>query len=149
MYRRAVQILGLRVKKRSRSMETYQALSRVISKNESRLQEALKFVDVALSMQPESVESNVQKLTFLLRMNKTAEAKSTAEKAIRLNHNSVNVIYSIGVAYMENKHKEEAEKYFRMVLSVDMSHGMAMLYAGKLLVERATTTEELKEGNTL
>lgn len=147
MYRKAVDILGITVKKRSRSIETYQALARTIAKNESRLKEALEVVNLALSMQPEAIESNKQKVDLLLRMNKTKEAKLAADKAISLNHNDQNTPFLIGLTYMENECREEAENYFRMTLSLDISHGMAMLYTGKLLVERATTTEQLKEAN--
>lgn len=149
MYRRAVHILGsTRVKKRSKSIETYRALARTIAKKESRVPEALEVINTALSMQADNVELNAQKVSYLLRMNRTKEAKLTAEKAISLHPNDANLLYYIGVAYMDNSYKIEAENFFKTALSVSQNtHGMAMIYAGKLLIERATTTEQVKEAN--
>ena len=136
MFNRAIEILGTKERARSRSVETYQSLAYVISRNESRISEALGVLDVALSMKPGMLELLNMKGYFLHMMNKSFESVAVLQQVVNNRPDYVDSLYHLGVAHYKLGEKDKAEELMRRVLQLDTTNGRAMLHLGLLLAKK-------------
>ena len=143
MFRRAIEILGVRERARSKSIETYQSLAYVISMNESRLTEALSILKVALSMKPGVPDLLNMKGYLLHNLNRSSEAVTTLEQVLRINPSHTDSLYHLGIAYSKLGEIDKAEELLRKVLKLDATNGRAMLHLGQLLAKRDPPTVQI------
>ena len=143
MFRRAVEILGVRESVRSKSIETYQSLAYVISMNRSRCAEALSILEVALSIKPDMLDLLNMKGYLLHNLNRPDEAVNTLEQVLRANPNSIDSLYHLGIAYYKLGERDKAEELLRKVLKLDVTNGRAMLHLGLLLAKKEPPTVEV------
>lgn len=127
---------------RSKSVETYQSLAYVISRNESRIPEALSVLEVALSMKPNMLELLNMKGYFLHMINKTSESVALLRQVVKTHPNYKDSAYHLGRAYSKLGEKEKAEELMRRVLQLDAGNGRAMLHLGLLLAKKDPPTSE-------
>lgn len=140
MYHRATVLLGTRVTKHSRSIETYQALGEAIGlQGDSRLAEAVEAMDKAISLQPTNTKSHIMRGTFLMQMNHTREANASFIEAVRLHSNCHEAYYSLGLLHSKVGDNPTAEMYYRKVLAIDGTNGMALVKLGALLAAKNTS----------
>ena len=143
MFQRAIEILGVRERARSKSIETYQSLAYVISMNESRLAEALGILEIALSLKPDMLDLLNMKGYLLHNLNRSSEAVDTLRQVLRENPNHKDSLYHLGIAYSKLGEVEKAEQLLRKVLKLDMTNGRAMLHLGLLLAKKKPPTVEV------
>ena len=143
MFRRAIEILGVRERARSKSIETYQSLAYVISMNESRCAEALSILEIALSIKPDMLDLLNMKGYLLHNLNRSDEAVNTLQQVLKANPNHKDSLYHLGVAYSKLGEMDKAEQLLRRVLKLDMTNGRAMLQLGLLLAKKDPPTVEV------
>lgn len=132
-FRTGLHYLGTkRVKKRSRTIETFHALINVVSQNESRLEEAIAICNEVISLKSDVPESHLIKGNLLTRLNRTAEAKNSLEKAARLGPSLAEPYYSLGLLYSKLGQMTTAEQYYNKALTIDPRHGSTVLELGIL-----------------
>lgn len=143
MFQQAIEILGVRERARSRSIETYQSLAYVISMNESRRAEALGILEVALSIKPDMLDLLNMKGYLLHNLNRSDEAVNTLEQVLRVNPDHKDSLYHLSIAYSKLGEIDKAEQLLRRVLKLDITNGRAMLHLGLLLAKKDPPTVEV------
>jgi tetratricopeptide (TPR) repeat protein len=142
MFQRAIEILGVRERARSKSIETYQSLAYVISINESRRSEALSILEIALSLKPDMLDLLNMKGYLLHNLNRSSEAVDTLQQVLRANPAHKDSLYHLGIAYSKLGEVDKAEQLLRKVLKLDMTNGRAILHLGLLLAKKEPPTVE-------
>ncbi len=151
MYKEAIRILGQGPRsKRSRRAATYQALADVLSKNGSRLHEAVSTLKTIVKLEPDEPDSYIMLGALMLRLNKTAEGKSIFERTFNLFPGSLSLRYDAAEACQIAGDSLYAERLYTSILSEDRTQGMAMLKYGILISEKDNATaEELVKSRNL
>ena len=135
MFHRATKILGTKERVRSKSVETYQSLAYVISRNESRIPEALDVLEVALSMKPSMLALLNMKGYFLHMMNRSSESVAVLQQVVSSQPDHIDSLYHLGLANYKLGEKGKSEDMMRKVLQLDTTNGRAMLHLGLLLAK--------------
>lgn len=143
MFRQAITILGsVNRGKRSRRAATYQALADILSRNDSRLNEAVSLLRTIVKLEPEEAASYVMLGELLIRQNKTQEGKSVFEKTFKLFPRGLGLRYDAADACLMAQDLQCAEHLFALIVDMDKTQGMAMLKYGVLIAEKENATAE-------
>lgn len=124
--------------------ESYYLLISVISSNQSRFEEALGMCDEAISIHPHHAKLYAVKGGILLKMNRTTEALSVLEEAVRINSGIASVHYNLGMAHMRLGNQARAERAFRDVLLIDHDSTHAMFHLATVLQNSGDTEDVLE-----
>lgn len=147
MYRRALEILGLVLRsKRTRRAQTYHALADIVSKNESRTEEAILILDTIIKIEPDEFMSYQMQMKLLIKLNRTQEVTVMFRKAIQLFPNSLELkFYAADACYLMGD-RDCAKGYYTKIISLDKYQGLAMLKYGEIIAEKesAPVDEMLK-----
>ena len=143
MFRRAVQILGsVPRSKRSRRAQTYHALAEVISKNESRLQEAISVLNTVIEIEPDELYSYIFRGKLLLQQNRAREALSMYKTVLKYQPDSQELLYNMGEICLMMTDTVCAERYFKNIIEINPTHGYALLKYATLIAQKKTATSE-------
>ena len=129
------------IKRRSKILQTYNALAEVVSQNSSRFDEAVKISDKAISLDPKIAESHFAKGVLLMNMNRTKAAKAAFEETIRLNPSISESYVNLGMLYATEGDYDKAEEWYRKVTHVN---ARAVLELGVLFSESSDIGKRMK-----
>ena len=149
MFHRAINILGLGPRsKRTRRAQTYQTLAKTISRNATRITEAISLLDTIIEIEPDELYSYWLKGDLLARQNKSHSVISMYKKALRNHPENQEFLFMAGKACNSVGDIESAKKYFKTILTINPTHGSAMIKYGIAIAEKPTSTaEELIEAH--
>ena len=122
-------------------INVYYNLANLIKMDPSRLQEAFRLYQRAISMKPNFIEAHMNKGDLLLHMNQTDEAKQAFETALRHNPDYTDAHYNLGGALLQLGKRDEAKKSYRRALALDANHIHSLLGLASLLQEDNQTDD--------
>lgn len=110
-------------------------LANLVKMDPTRLQEAFRLYQKAISMKPNFVEAHMNKGDLLLRLNQTEEAKLAFETALKHNPDYTDAHYNLGSALLQMGRRAQAEKSYRRALALDSNHIHSLLALAGLFQE--------------
>lgn len=116
-------------------INVYYNLANLVKMDPSRLQEAFRLYQRAISMKPNFIEAHMNKGDLLLHLNQTDEARQAFETALRHNPDYTDAHYNLGSALLQLGKRDEAERSYRRALALDANHIHALLGLAGLLQE--------------
>ena len=82
-------------------------LATLISKNESRLEEADYLYRQAISMRADYTQAYINRGDILIKLNRTKEAQEVYERALAFDSTNADIYYNLGVVLLEQgRHKQ-------------------------------------------
>lgn len=96
--------------------------------------EAVKLLDKAISLSPESAQLYVKRAFSLRSLKKDKKALQDCKKAIELDNKSTSAYYEQGMAYASLKDFQEAVASFQQALAIDKDYANA--YLGMAIVKQ-------------
>ena len=91
----------------------------VLAYTEKRYQDALKELEAALRVNPESVDALYYQGVVYLALNEPANAQAALEKARQLRPGDVDVAFQLGILYFNQQNYEKAEPLLREAHQAD------------------------------
>lgn len=131
----------------SRSGETYYArvapnhlnvflnLATLISRNDSRLEEADLLYRQAISMRADYTQAYINRGDILIKLNRTREAQAVYEKALSFERDNPDLLYNMGVVMLNQNKISQALNYFDLALKEDPDHRQALMNSAILIQE--------------
>ncbi len=110
-------------------------LATLISKNESRLEEADYLYRQAISMRSDYTQAYINRGDILIKLNRTKEAQEVYERALAFDNTNADIYYNLGVVLLEQGRHKEALAYLNMALELDPDHSQALLNSAMLIQE--------------
>lgn len=143
MLREAIRVLGfVQRSKRSRRAPTYHNLANILSRNESRLDEAISLLLTIIKLEPDESTSYAMLGNLLMKQNKTREGKSTFDKAFKLFPQKLGLRYDAAQACLMVQDRECAERLYAQIIELDKKQGMALLNYSTIIAEKVNATPE-------
>ncbi|GAB6030155.1 hypothetical protein CHUAL_005833 [Chamberlinius hualienensis] len=127
--------------------ETYQAkvapnhlsvilnLANLISRNESRLEEAELLYRQVISMRSDYTQAYINRGDVLIKMNRTKEAQEVYEKALEYDSYNPDIYYNLGIVLIEQGKVTQALAYLNKALEFDPDHELALMNSAILIQE--------------
>lgn len=122
-------------------INVYYNLANLVKMDPSRLQEAFRLYQRAISMKPDFVEAHMNKGDLLLHMNRTEEAREAFETALAHHPQYTDAHYNLGSALVQLGQRREAEQSYRAALRIDGNHVHALLGLASLLQDEQQNEE--------
>ncbi|KAL5968691.1 Protein O-mannosyl-transferase TMTC3 [Taenia solium] len=97
-------------------------LANLLSKNDSRLDEADALLRRAISLREDNVDAYQNRGSILVRQQRFVEAEDMYRKALRYKYTSAALHYNLGVVLLETNRTEEAYASFNQALRLDPHH---------------------------
>ncbi|TRY63668.1 hypothetical protein TCAL_08698 [Tigriopus californicus] len=131
----------------SRTGETYYArvapnhlnvflnLATLISRNDSRLEEADLLYRQAISMRADYTQAYINRGDILIKLNRTREAQAVYEKALSFERGNPDLLYNMGVVMLNQNKISQALNYFDLALKEDPDHRQALMNSAILIQE--------------
>ncbi|XP_055840237.1 protein O-mannosyl-transferase Tmtc3 [Episyrphus balteatus] len=110
-------------------------LANLISKNQTRLEEADHLYKQAISMRADYVQAYINRGDILMKLNKTNEAQEVYEKALLYDNENADIYYNLGVVFLEQGKSSQANVYFNKAIELAPDHEQALLNSAILLQE--------------
>ncbi|KAG1659423.1 Transmembrane and TPR repeat-containing protein [Nymphon striatum] len=110
-------------------------LANLISRNESRLEEADALYRQAISMRADYTQAYINRGEILIKMNRTKEAQEVYEKALQYDNNNPDIYYNLGVVFIEQGKNLQALAYLDKALEFDPEHEQALMNSAVLIQE--------------
>ncbi|XP_037032367.1 protein O-mannosyl-transferase Tmtc3 [Bradysia coprophila] len=110
-------------------------LANLISKNNTRLEEADRLYRQAISMRADFVQAYINRGDVLIKLNRTKEAQDVFELALRYDKDNPDIHYNLGVVHLEQGKPTEALTSFNRALEIHPMHESALLNSAILLQE--------------
>jgi len=107
----------------------------VVAYGEKRFDEALKELQEALRLDPQSVDALYYQGLVYAALNRPADAQASLEKARELRPTDPDVTFQLGVLYFGQKEYEKAEPFLREVYRADPKRPNIGYYLGFILLE--------------
>ena len=121
----------------------------IIASNETRLEEALKAYDKALSYLPRVPEFYAGKANIQMKLGRVDEARFNFEMAVHCNPQSDELWFKLCNAFLRLANRDKAEGCFRKVLSINRTHTNAALQLVSLLTNNQTRPARLQEAEKM
>lgn len=125
-------------------INVYYNLANLIKLDPSRLQEAYKLYQKAISMKPNFVEAHMNKGDLLLTMNRTEEARQSFEVALQHAPDYTDVHYNLAIALVLLNRRKEAGQSFKRALKLDSAHVHSLLGLASLMQEDGKSEEAMQ-----
>ena len=109
-------------------------LANLISRNQSRLQEADDLYRQVIRMRPDYVEAYINRGDILLRMNRTNEANNIYRTALNYDHNNADIYYNLGVVAIHSNRFDMAIDYFQKAIEINSKHLVSFFCPMKIYV---------------
>ena len=110
-------------------------LATLISKNESRLEEADFLYRQAISMRSDYTQAYINRGDILIKLNRTKEAQEVYERALSYDNTNADIYYNLGVVLLEQGRHKQALAYLNRALDFDPEHSQALLNSAMLIQE--------------
>ncbi|XP_055936322.1 protein O-mannosyl-transferase Tmtc3-like isoform X1 [Argiope bruennichi] len=110
-------------------------LGNLISRNNSRLEEADALYKQAISMRSDYIQAYINRGDILIRLNRTQEAQKVYERALQFDDRNPDIYYNLGVVYLEQRKMDLALFYFEKALKINPEHEQALLNSAILIQE--------------
>ncbi|KAJ6646633.1 Protein O-mannosyl-transferase Tmtc3 [Pseudolycoriella hygida] len=110
-------------------------LANLISKNQTRLEEADRLYRQAISMRSDFVQAYINRGDILIKLNRTKEAQEVFERALRYDNGNPDIHYNLGVVLLEQGKPTDALHNFNKALAINPNHESALLNSAILLQE--------------
>ena len=110
-------------------------LATLISKNESRLEEADFLYRQAISMRSDYTQAYINRGDILIKLNRTKEAQEVYERALAFDNTNADIYYNLGVVLLEQGRHKQALAYLNMALELEPDHSQALLNSAMLIQE--------------
>lgn len=123
MWKRAVQVLGKEEEPKTEKIaQTYSSLCSMVSRNTSRLPEALGLCDLAVATHSDLPNIHNIRGAVLTKMERHSEAKMAFEQALRLEPGNANSMFNLALAHQNLGDVVVAMEILHRVLAVDPTH---------------------------
>ncbi|XP_065305258.1 protein O-mannosyl-transferase Tmtc3-like isoform X4 [Dermacentor albipictus] len=126
----------------SSHLQVYLDFAFLIAQNSSRMDEADKLYQEAISLRSDFTDAYLNRGDFLLRMNRTKEAEAMYERALELDENNPDLYYNLGVILMDQGRNDEAMALFNRALELEPDHEHALLNSALLLQEAGSASQK-------
>ncbi len=123
-------------------------LATAISKNSSRLKEALELSEHVLAEHPKYGRIYTTRCSILIKLNRTSDFISKCKLAVQISPGFPPAHYNLGVAYMKLGYLAQAETTFRNLLSVERGSILGMFHLATVL-QTTGRTQDLLESREL
>uniref|UniRef100_T1ITR6 dolichyl-phosphate-mannose--protein mannosyltransferase n=1 Tax=Strigamia maritima TaxID=126957 RepID=T1ITR6_STRMM len=110
-------------------------LASLISKNDSRLEEADALYLQVIRMRADYTHAYINRGDILIKMNRTKEAQEIYETALRYDSRNPDIYYNLGVVSWEQGRATEALAYLNKALEFDPDHKEALMNSAILIQE--------------
>ncbi|XP_030571961.1 protein O-mannosyl-transferase TMTC3 [Drosophila novamexicana] len=110
-------------------------LANLISKNQTRLEEADHLYRQAISMRSDYVQAYINRGDILMKLNRTAQAQEVYEQALLYDSENADIYYNLGVVFLEQGKSQQAHVYFNKAIELYPEHEQALLNSAILLQE--------------
>lgn len=110
-------------------------LANLISRDNTRLEEADGLYKQAISMRSDYVQAYINRGDVLIKMNRTKEAQEVYEKALTYENNNPDLYYNLGVVLIEQGKPKQALAYFDKAIECDPEHIQALMNSAILIQE--------------
>ncbi|KAG8186483.1 hypothetical protein JTE90_009238 [Oedothorax gibbosus] len=110
-----------------RHLDLFLNLGSLLSRNESRLEEAQELYKEAISMKTDYTDAYIQRGNVLMKLNRSAEAHDMYKEALKHDHKNVDIFYNMGVLLLEQGKSHQALASFDQALQVDPQHEKSLL----------------------
>ncbi|XP_049269025.1 protein O-mannosyl-transferase Tmtc3 [Rhipicephalus sanguineus] len=110
-------------------------LANLISRNNSRLEEADGLYRQAISMRVDYIQAYINRGDILIKLNRTKEAQEVYERALSLDATNPDILYNLGVVFLEQGRPGDALMYFNKALELDPDHEQALMNSAILIQE--------------
>ncbi|ESO89299.1 hypothetical protein LOTGIDRAFT_210330 [Lottia gigantea] len=116
-------------------LNVYLNLASLVSKDESRLEEADKLLRTAISMRSDYIQGYINRGDVLVKLGRSEDAVQVYEDALKIEPDNADLYYNIGVVYLEKKKVKLAHKYFDLALKYNPNHPQTLFNSAILLQE--------------
>ncbi|KAG8182833.1 hypothetical protein JTE90_000440 [Oedothorax gibbosus] len=110
-----------------RHLDLFLNLGTLLSRNQSRLEEAQEIYREAINMKSDYIAAYLQRASVLLKLNRTREAHEMYEEALKYDHLNPDIFYNMGVLLLEQGKSHQALSRFDQALRVDPKHEKSLL----------------------
>nr|CDS20812.1 transmembrane and TPR repeat containing protein [Echinococcus granulosus] len=112
-------------------------LANLLSKNDSRLDEADVLLRRAISLREDNVDAYQNRGSILVRQRRFVEAEDMYRKALRYKYTSPALHYNLGVVLLETNRSDEAYASFNQALQFDPHHEQTLFALASAYSETA------------
>jgi len=117
------------------SLNLFLNLGNLISRNESRLEEADRLYRQAIAMRSDYIQAYINRGDILIKMNKTDEAMEVYKEALKHDPDNPDLYYNLGVVSIEQRNPKQGLQYMNTALRLNPIHTEALLNSAILIQE--------------
>lgn len=117
-------------------LNVYLNLATLMVKNDSRLHEADKLLQTAVSMRPDYVQGYINRGDIMVKLGRMKEAIEIYKTALKYEPDNADVYYNLGVVSLEIQDRNNAKIYFETALKYDPDHWQS-LYNSAIMIQES------------
>ncbi|OPL33001.1 hypothetical protein AM593_03845, partial [Mytilus galloprovincialis] len=122
-------------------LNVYLNLATLMVKNDSRLHEADKMLQTAVSMRPDYVQGYINRGDIMVKLGRMKEAIEIYKTALKYEPDNADVYYNLGVVSLELKDPNAARVYFETALQHDPDHWQSLYNSAIMIQEHGNAND--------
>ncbi|XP_052087258.1 protein O-mannosyl-transferase TMTC3-like [Mytilus californianus] len=122
-------------------LNVYLNLATLMVKNDSRLHEADKMLQTAVSMRPDYVQGYINRGDIMVKLGRMKEAIEIYKTALKYEPDNADVYYNLGVVSLELKDPNAARIYFETALQHDPDHWQSLYNSAIMIQEHGNVND--------
>lgn len=121
-------------------LQLYINLALLISRNNSRLEEADELYRQAITLRSDFSNAYLNRGDVLLKMNRTKEAEDMYHRALQIDDNNPDLYFNLGIVLMDQGRSTEALDFFNKALDINPDHEESLVLSSILIRESGMST---------
>lgn len=121
-------------------LQLYLNLALLISRNNSRLEEADELYRQAITLRSDFSNAYLNRGDVLLKMNRTKEAEDMYHRALQIDDNNPDLYFNLGIVLMDQGRSIEALDFFNKALDINPDHEESLVLSSILIRESGLST---------
>ncbi|KAG8201524.1 hypothetical protein JTE90_011199 [Oedothorax gibbosus] len=116
-------------------LQVFLNLAFLISRNDSRLEEADALYKEAITLRSDFTNAYLNRGDVLLKMNRTKEAEAMYQRALEFDDSNPDLYFNLGIVLMDQGRNVEALELFNKALNIEPDHEKSLEYSAVLIHE--------------
>ncbi|XP_054720703.1 protein O-mannosyl-transferase Tmtc3-like [Uloborus diversus] len=116
-------------------LQLFLNLAFLISRNDSRLEEADALYREAITLRSDFTNAYLNRGDVLLKMNRTKEAEAMYQRALEFDDSNPDLYFNLGIVLMDQGRNDEALQLFNKALDIDPEHEKSLEFSAVLIHE--------------
>ncbi|XP_055934586.1 protein O-mannosyl-transferase Tmtc3-like [Argiope bruennichi] len=116
-------------------LQLFLNLAFLISRNDSRLEEADALYREAITLRSDFTNAYLNRGDVLLKMNRTKEAEAMYQRALEFDDSNPDLYFNLGIVLMDQGRNMEALEFFNKALFIEPDHEKSLEFSAVLIHE--------------